>query len=213
MCALWSPWVYVDLWSVLGLKKNDKISGLHVYSLAGSIGVYVDDVFLGNAVPETPLFYDIVMPGKRIVRLERNDQQYSEINFWKYEKFINFIENTTVVASFLLGPTDRVSEGQIIYASERKNKKDAGKVFLNVTNTEDFYISVNSSPSVFVEGKFFEINFDVQNQQTYKIFKDKYENMEFILLPADPNDRLQFTNYDLHVEVHLMKQILEVQKI
>lgn len=215
LCGLWSPWVHWDInWGALiGITTQEKISGLNVFSLEGEIEVFIDDKLIGTADPEKPLFFDKVTPGRRYLKLVRKSSIDPSIKFWKYEKTLEFVSGTSVVASYNLGPTDRVSEGQIIYAAKKKNSKDVSKVYLTILNAQDFSISVDSSPITNVEGNKFEIAFDTTNQKTFKISKTGYENIEFILLPSDPDDRNKLRDYNLNVDVILMKQMLDIQSL
>ncbi|RMD77577.1 hypothetical protein D6810_00550 [Candidatus Dojkabacteria bacterium] len=201
----------LDFGTVLGLNKPENISGLQVYSLNGSIDVFVDDVKIGKATKDSPLIYDRIVPGKRRIKLIRSDLP-TGLKYWVYSNTVEFIRSTSVVVSFNLGPTERVSEGQLIYTVPKKDPNANNKVRLNF-KFEGFSVSIDGSPFLDVSSNFFETVFNTNTQKRFRVTKLGYEPIEFVLLPSTQEERSKLDNFDLVVDIILMQKILPVENL
>ena len=133
LLGLWSPWLKlnVSLSDIFGVEKPDKISGLQVYSLSGEMEVFLDGESQGTVTPDnSPLVVDAISPGEKSVGLKR----VSEVPgaYWEFNKVITFEENIDVVLSYILGPEEEFSEGNIVSPVVRTDEDYNLKVNLNV---------------------------------------------------------------------------------
>ncbi len=205
--AFWSPWAslqfsFLDL---LGLKQDNKYSGLQVYSLQGEVDVYVDDEFVGSVnVDGSPLDIFEISPGMHMITIKRAEDENNF--FYKFSKWVNFVEGINTVVAYELGPSEEYSAGYIIYAQD-KLQEDS---LLHIqTIPEDTAIFINgddvgSSP-------LFNYKLDLSNTYNILIKHDGYEDIEFKLLPEDEKERELIKRYDLTVEVNLFAYPIDIK--
>jgi len=206
--GLWSPWLMwnVDISDIFNVEKPNVISGLQVYSLLGEVEVFVDGESQGKVTPEdSPLIVDAIQPGEKSVRIER----VSEVTdaYWAFEKVITFEESIDVVISYVLGPEKEFSEGHVITVTE---KTDEDYNLLVNTNIEGTAISLDEIQSQ-VPATQFTQNIALDKQHKIKIFKPGFEEIEFTILPESQDDRDQFANKIINVDVQLLYQPVQVE--
>lgn len=207
LLALWSPWSKwsIDLRPLFGVNDPGSIAGLMVNSLSGNIEVTVDNQVVGSASDEAPLIIDDIDPGEKLVKLRRITDV--ENAYWSYSKVIDFEQGTTAVLSFNLGPSEEYSEGNIIYFQKKLGENPNIHFSFNQDN-----VSVQVETQVFnnVNKSGVSTPLDTTAQKEIKIIKVGYEELEFKLLPEDAEDRERVKDFDIYVDVYLMKQPVKV---
>lgn len=207
LLGLWSPWlkINVSLADIFGVEEPDKISGLQVYSFSGEMEVFLDGESQGTVTPESsPFIVDAVTPGEKSVGLKR----VTEIPgaYWEFSKVITFEENIDVVLSYILGPEEEFSEGNIVSTVARTDEDYNLKVNLNVEGVELYLDNIE----YIVDGTEFRETISLDKQHTIKITKQGMEEIEFLILPEDQQSRDQFANYIINVDVQLMYQPVSI---
>lgn len=213
LIGLWSPWrgLNINLGGLFGITELESLSGLQVYSLSGTIEVYIDNELKGEIdIENSPLSVDKITPGERIVTLKRKsdiDNSYKEIN-----KLISFVGGTNVVMSYNIGPVEEYSEGHIIYPVVKDNLNDKTTLFIK-SNVEDVSLQIDSSIAETIRGLNIEKELDLSKQHLINIKKNGYEPLEFNILPSVAEEREKLINYNLILEVDLMEQPLDIEDI
>jgi hypothetical protein len=205
--ALWSPWSKwnIDLRPLFGVNDPGSIAGLVVNSLSGNIEVTVDNQVLGSASEDVPLIVDAVAPGEKLVKLRRITDV--EDAYWSYSKVVDFEEGTTAVLSFNLGPSEEYSEGNIIFFQKRIG--DSSNIHFTF-NEDNVNVQVETQVYKNVNKSGVSVSLDTTEQKSIKIVKQGYEELEFKLLPEDANERARVKDFDIYVDVYLMKQPVNV---
>ncbi len=211
LVALWSPWLKwkFDLIEIFGVEKAPLISGLQVYSLSGEIEVFVDGESKGSVTTEeSPLIVDNIEPGEKLVRIQRETEVPSA--YTSFNQLVDFEENTDIVISINLGPTEDFSEWHIIYPDKKDNANEQSNLNISV-NTEDTEVSLDGVNLSFDDNHNATYPITLDKQFNLKIFKAGYEEQEITLLPETQGDRDKLKDYDINVDVHLMLQPLIVE--
>lgn len=211
LCGLWSPWLYINFdWETfIGLQKPDNIAGLEVYSLSGELEVYLRDDLVGKVTPESsPFIFDRVSPGLNLVRVRRVNP-LSNFEYWQFSRVLDFQPAKSIVLSLNLGPTEESSEGQVISAVPKNNLSRPNRVTINA-NVEEYSVQVDAQANFTSDTTTFSTSFDVESQKRFRISKLGYEPIEFLLLPDLQEDRDRLKDFDLSVDVFLMRQIIDI---
>ncbi len=211
LLALWSPWLYVkfNITDLFGIKKPEDISSLQVYSLSGSINVFIDGKSEGTAkVESSPFIVDRVTPGEHLITLKKVTETKNA--YWEYNKLITFEASAAVIVSYNLGPEEEFSEGQIIYAIKKVDKSKQTQ--LNITvNTEKANVQIDTAQPQTLLSKSLMDNLSLSLQHKIVISKKGYENLSFTILPESQEDRDKLKDFDLNIEAHLMLQPATVE--
>jgi hypothetical protein len=207
LLALWSPWSKwnIDLRPLFGVNDPGSIAGLVVNSLSGNIEVTVDNQVVGSASEDSSLIIDDVSPGEKLVKLRRISDV--ENAYWSYSKVVDFEEGTTAVLSFNLGPSSEYSEGHIIFF--QKKVGDGANIHFSF-DEDDVSVQVETQVFKDVNKTGVSVPLDTTAQKSIKIVKEGYEDLEFKLLPEDAEDRERVKDFDIYVDVYLMKQPVNV---
>ncbi len=211
--GLWSPWrnLNINLGGLFGVSEIESLSGLQVYSLSGTIEVYLDNEYSGEiTVEDSPLTVSKIEPGERIVTLKRKSDvlnSYQEIN-----KLVTFVEGTNVVMSYNIGPVEEYSEGHIIYPEIKEIINEPTKLYIT-TSVEDVSLQIDSSLPEVLRGLRGDRELDLSKQHLINISKNGYEPLEFNILPSNQEERDKLSKYNLILEVDLMKQPLNIEDI
>lgn len=203
LLAVWSPWNSWDisLLEVLGLKQNDSLSGLQVYSMNGEVEVLIDDEVVGNvSVEGSPLEIVEVEPGDHLVTIQRVSED-ENAKYYSYKRIINFIEGVNTTIAYELGPNEEYSGGYLIYPTETLSSEQSYLNVRGVPSGANIYLNnedLGESPLT---------NYALNLDDTYllKVESDNYESIEFDLLPENPQERQALASYDLNVEYNLFE--------
>lgn len=213
LLAFWSPWRYINinLGTLFGVIKPEDISGLTVYTLSGTLEVYIDGEKKGQVTSEKKFeIFDNILPGERLVNIKKA----SEVSgaYWEFNKVVEFEKGVNCVISLNLGPREEFSEGHLIYAVP---KIDSGKpTQLNITfNVESPLIQIDSFQPVKVNLDKISVDLTLDKQHKISISKEGFETLEFSFLPDTAQEREKFTTYDINMDVYLMYIPLEVVDI
>lgn len=213
LIGLWSPWrgLNIDLSGLFGLSKQESLSGLQVYSLSGTLQIYIDDQLKGEVNPEqSPYFVDQIKPGEHLIKLVRKSDipnAYADLS-----KLIQFEANTNVVISYNLGPEDTFTEGHVIYAVKQSDISKSTQ--LNIAaNIEGYSVQLDTLPSEKVALSDYKTDLDLSSQHSIKLSKSGYETLEFIILPSTQDERDKLKVYDVNIEAHMMLQPVSVEDI
>lgn len=203
LLGLWSPWLNwgINISDLFGVESPDKISGLEVYSVAGTLQVFVDDDSVGSADPDAPLFVDGLEPGTKAVRIVRDSDV--EGAYWTFNQLVNFEENINVVISYYLGPEAEFSSGHIITA-EKKDAEQEDNLIIK-TDIEGFNLDINGISNR-VESDQYSTSLPFNNQIVLKITESGYEETEFRILPEDEEERLKLEDYIITVDIQMLLQ-------
>lgn len=204
LLAIWSPWVRwnIDIRTFFGLSPVNLTSGIQVYSLAGTLEIYLDGVKLGEAVSgKDPFITDKIESGQKVLSLKRVSSNES-VKYWEINRLINFQPSTTVIASFNLGPDEIFSEGNIIYVENRVDDLNPEvKIKVNVPEAlvtlEDITIQKINSNN-FIGRMLYD------KSRKIVVIKEGYETSEFFILPESEQDRDSLKQYNFNIEVFLM---------
>ncbi len=209
LLALWSPWTKwnIDFRPLFGIQDPGQIAGLVVNSLAGNIEVTIDNQVVGSATEEAPLIIDSIDPGEKLIKLRRISDV--ENAYWAYSKVIDLEVGTTAVLSFNLGPSEDYSEGNIIYF-ERKAESDLSSIFFTF-DEDNVNLQVETQVFRSLSKSGVVVPLDTLEQKSIKIIKTGFEELEFKLLPEDESDRSRVKDFNIKVDVYLMKQPVKVQ--
>ncbi|GAB4284169.1 MAG: hypothetical protein Kow0081_1210 [Candidatus Dojkabacteria bacterium] len=207
LVGIWAPWGDLDISiaPLFGVETSGAISGLQVYSLAGTIEVYVEDELKGMASVDTPLFVAPIEPGKKKVSLKRPSAIQG--SYTKVDEIIDFTEGIDVVITYGIGPSDFYSQGSIITTRKRTNEAYNLEVSTNVDSPEIFIDNIRQDFS----GNRLVTLISLNKQSEIRIEKDGYEPLSFTLLPEDQAERDIFQNYIIHVEARLMLQPVDIR--
>lgn len=213
LIGLWSPWrsINIDIPKLFGIANQDLKSGLQVYSLSGTLEIYIDNQLKGEVTPEeSPYFVDAIDPGEHLVKLARKSENTK--SYWTFNKLVTFEKGTNVVISYNIGPSEAFSEGHIIYAITKDDSKAA--TALNIKSSQEaFSIQFDSTPFEKVTFNEYTSLLDLTKQHSIKINKSGYEQLEFVILPSSQEERDKLKSYDIVIEAQLMLQPVSVEDI
>jgi hypothetical protein len=201
--AVWAPWNNWNLsWKgLLGLEKPEGLSGLTVYSLAGTMEVYVDSEFQGEASPSTsPYEIDAIDPTEHKIELVRKGTE--EDSYFKFSRTLNFQPGINSILSYELGPTKEFSAGYIFYASSKGSLESKTTILIN-SNPDGAKVSMDDVSIGNTPIRNLEV--DVSKTHKLKFEADGYEPLEFEILPTNQKDRDKLKGYDLVVETNLFR--------
>lgn len=213
LIGLWSPWrgINIDFSGLFGIAKQESQSGLQVYSLSGTLQIYVDNELKGEVTPEeSPFFVAQIVPGEHLVKLSRKSDTPNA--YWDFNKLLQFEKNTNVIISYNLGPEEPFSEGHVIYASEKEDLTKQTRLSVNA-NTEGFNIQFDTLPIEKVSFNEYQTDLDLTRQHTIKLIKNGYETLEFVILPSTQEERDKLSIYDLIIDSQLMVQPVTVEDV
>ncbi len=201
--AIWAPWNSWNLsWQkILGLEKPEGLSGLTVYSLGGSMEVFIDSKSEGEVSPvSSPLEIDAIDPTEHKIELVRKGTE--EDSYYKFSRTLNFEPGINSILSYELGPTREFSAGYIFYASSKGSIESKTTILIN-SNPDGAKVSLDDLPI----GNTPIRNLDIDISKTHKLkFEvDGYEPLEFEILPVNQKDRDKLKGYDLVVESNLFR--------
>ena len=213
LLGLWSPWrgISIDIGSIFGINQQESLSGLQIYSLSGTLQIFVDNELKGEVTPETsPNFIDKINPGEHLIRLERKSDIPN--SYWNLNKLVNFEKGTNVVISYNIGTEEVFSEGQIIYATKKTDPSKSSQLRVNLS-VNGFSTQLDTLPLESVALNEYTTNLDLSRQHTIKLAKNGYESSDFTVLPSTQEDRDKLKDYDLTIEAQLMFQPVNVEDI
>lgn len=211
LLAIWAPWngFNFNLGSIFGIKQAVEVSGLQVYSLSGTLDIYVDGNKVGQALAgNDPFIKDNITPGEHLVSLVKESD--IENAYWRYSKVVTFYKGTTVVASFNLGPEDEFSEGHVIYATENPNPQNKNNLTIGV-NVDGASLTMDSNNEIPFDGSSIATELSLDQQHTIRIHKSGYEDLQFTILPAAQEDRNKLRGLNLNIDAHLMLQPVNIE--
>ncbi|BCX13476.1 MAG: hypothetical protein KatS3mg085_008 [Candidatus Dojkabacteria bacterium] len=210
--GLWSPWVgaSIDLNTFFGVEQKKEISSLYVSSLSGELEVFIDGENVGAVDTETsPLIIDSVSAGEHLVSLRRKNLTNE---YWRLNKLITFTPETAVVIAYNLGPNEKFSEGNIIYAVEKDSEDERTELTVRL-NVEDAFVSLDDIPMQSINATTFKEYISLNQQHTMSVSKVGYETFTFTLLPESQEDRDKLKKYNILVEVQLLQQPIILEEI
>ncbi len=208
LLAIWSPWTKwsIDFRPLFGIQDPGEIAGLVVNSLAGNIEVTLDNQVVGSASEDSPLFLDDVEPGEKLIKLRRISDV--ENAYWNYSRVIDLEVGTTAVLSFNLGPNEDYSEGNVIFFEKKSSTSQPTINFKFDEDNVNLQVETQIYRNLSKAGT--DVPLDTLEQKSIKIVKAGFEELEFKLLPEDEEDRSRVKDFNIEVEVYLMKQPVNV---
>jgi len=187
---------------MLGLKQQDKLSGLQVYSMNGEIDIEIDGEPVGSVnVEGSPLDIYEIEPGDRLITLINKSE-----NSYKYNRIIRFVPGINTVIAYEIGPNERFSSGYLITATPSIATNES---FLNIAGYP-------SKSKVYLNGEMIgeapisRYSLKLDSSLVIKIENENYEELQFNLLPEDDEARSNLKGYDLNIEFRLFEMPFEV---
>jgi hypothetical protein len=207
MLGAWSPWNNWNLkWiSLLGIDVSGKTSGLNVLSHSGNIDVYIDNIYKGTTIDnENFLEISPVDPGEHFIKLTKKTEtgEYAEII-----RKINFEPVVDVVVAYEIGPSERFSEGHILYTQKNYSKSDTTTLEIFSTPTK---IKVSFDNKYIGDTPIKDIPIDLKSKHSLTFEREGYDSLSIEILPDSQEDRDKLKNLKLVLEVNLFARPLEI---
>lgn len=202
LIAIWAPFEEVDLSisRLFGVEQVNKLSSLKVISLKDGITVYMNGEKRGETTPEGGVLeIPDITPGTHIIKLEKISENGE---YFEFLKSIDFVDGYSVVIAYELGPTQKFSQGHVLYAKKSANVSDKDETSINID-------VLNTQAEIFIDGASIgnspirNYSLSLSDIHNVKIVKGGYEDLEFTILPELEDDRKKLKEVDLYIEAQL----------
>lgn len=206
IAAVLVPWDRASTLKDKLLGKGEDYSSLKVYSLGGDMKVFVDGEETGT-VREDDAFLEIVpiTAGDHEVKLVR---EATHGGFYEdFVRVINFEKGFDTAVSWAIGPSVESSSGWILFAQQKASEK-SGFTQINLScKPSDCNITMDNEVEYTAPISRMELSLD--KQHTFKAKSSGFQDLEFLVLPEEEEDRNMLEGYELFFEVNLYQIPIE----